>query len=786
MTVIPSAVRRLRSAVPLPLPVALLVVLLVAPVLVGSGSSGTALAAPLAPTRPVDRVLVISVPNVGWPDLVDADVPNLRRLLAGSAVANLTARNGGGGPAAGYLTLGAGKRSLGTLTPSDGMGYGADDPFGASGAGAAYRRRTGRAAPPGSVVDLGIVGIDRVNSAEAGGSSIGALGSALRRAGWTTAVIGNGDGSVPDDLLPRVRRYVVGGIMDRDGTVDGGRVDAGLLVDDPAAPFGVRLDADAVIGTFADVWTDRSAVLVEASDLARASVSRVASVNTQDRIAFRAALERSDALVGALLEQVDPARDAVVVVSPAASRTSKALTVVGVRAPGIPPGLMRSPSTRRTGFVLLADVAPTVLQLAGIDRPGSMNGRPFALGPTGGDAAGRERRMIRDVQAALFRDRVLTPVTAVTTVVAGLVAIAAVVAWEARRRRAGWRLGARLGSTWLLAVVPLVFLARLVPFHSAGLAAYWTFVAGGAAVVAAVLEVLGRSRPLRPTAVALTALVGVLVVDLLTGARLQLSTAFGYTPSIGVRFSGIGNVAFAFLGASAVLLAGLIAHRWPGRRGVVVAAVVLGVVLIADAAPTFGGDVGGVLSLTPAFLVTGLLLADVRIRIRTVAGIVGAVVALGVLAGVVDLLRPAKDRTHLGRLLANTRRRGLSEFTDVVLRKATRNLETWTTSAWRVMLLIGLAFLAYLWWRGRPRVRALVADVPPLRAALTGLAVLAVLGYAVNDSGAAIPAVMAVVFVAALVGLLVRRADPEPVPPPVDQRTTPASTASVRAATSSH
>ena len=136
MTAPLTAVRRLRSAA----------ILLVVSAAVGAATvpllAAPAGAAPLAPTRPVDRILIVSIPNVGWTDLAGADVPNLRRLLAGSAVANLTARNGGGGPAAGYLTLGAGKRSLGTFTPSDGMGFGAADRFGASSAAAAFRRRT--------------------------------------------------------------------------------------------------------------------------------------------------------------------------------------------------------------------------------------------------------------------------------------------------------------------------------------------------------------------------------------------------------------------------------------------------------------------------------------------------------------------------------------------------------------------------------------------------------------------------------------------------------------------
>ena len=69
--------------------------------------------------------------------------------------------------------------------------------------GAAFARRTGIERRRG-LVQLGIVGLVDVNDAEAGGSSIGALGTALDAAGYRTAVIGNSDGSVPDDALDLV------------------------------------------------------------------------------------------------------------------------------------------------------------------------------------------------------------------------------------------------------------------------------------------------------------------------------------------------------------------------------------------------------------------------------------------------------------------------------------------------------------------------------------------------------------------------------------------------------
>jgi hypothetical protein len=325
-----------------------------------------------------------------------------------------------------------------------------------------------------------------------------------------------------------------------------------------------------------------------------------------------------------------------------------------------------------------------------------------------------------------------------------------------------WRAAVRLGASWVLGIVPAVYLARLFAFHEHGVGLYYAFVLGLGLLLAVAYDLIGRRSFVDPTMLGLGAIVGLLCLDVVTGARLQLSTAFGYTATIGVRFAGVGNVAYAFLGAATVLVAGLVAYRIGGRRGAWIAVALMAVAFLIDAAPPLGGDVGGVLSLTPAYLVTALLLLDARVRRRTVALIVAAAIGALALAAAADLARPAKDRTHLGRLITNAHERGWHEITDVIGRKLSRNLDTWTSSIWRTMLAIGILFAVYLLWRGRHRLLALLAAVPPLRASLIGFAVLVVIGYAVNDSGVAIPAVMLVVFVATMAGLLVRAPAGEP------------------------
>ena len=103
----------------------------------------------------------------------------------------------------------------------------------------------------------------------------------------------------------------------------------------------------------------------------------------------------------------------------------------------------------------------------------------------------------------------------------------------------------------------------------------------------------------------MAALLGLLLVvqigDVMTGSHLQIATVFGYSPTVGGRFAGFGNLSF-----------GQVAHgrHPPGRDprppprpavGCPGAVAVLAVTLVADGMPIWGSDVGGVLAAVPAF-----------------------------------------------------------------------------------------------------------------------------------------------------------------------------------------
>jgi len=86
---------------------------------------------------------------------------------------------------------------------------------------------------------------------------------------------------------------------------------------------------------------------------------------------------------------------------------------------------------------------------------------------------------------------------------------------------------------------------------------------------------------------------------------------------------------------------------------------------------------------------------------------------------------------------------------------------------------IVLALIAYLAFGRRKWLARIIARIPEMRATLIGFAVLAVLGYSLNDSGVAIPAVMLTVLNATLIWLVmtdaIQRDDEPPPARPHDQ-----------------
>jgi hypothetical protein len=579
----------------------------------------------------------------------------------------------------------------------------------------------------------------------------GLLGDTLAEEGINRAVIANGDRAPPELVenghLGEARMAALA-LVDHYGRVPGGDVSSELVTPDPAAPFGIAADPDAYLAAFDRAWHDRAVVLVEASDLARFDAYRGFVASTARDALQLSLLRRADDLLGALLTRVDPERDAVLVLTPAHGGGKARLMMATLRAPGVEPGLLHSGFTGRDGVVSIVDVGPTILDLFGVERPNSMEGRPFEVGDGPGTSRDRIADLIDMDEAARFRDRIRSPVLAwfvglqIALVVAGLGA----VLWFRRALPA-----IEFAALALLGFLPATYLARLAPFHDWSRLAYWAFLFSFAVALALLVRLATRDSVMALLCV-LGVLVGVLAVDVILGSPLQFNSPFGYSPTVAGRFTGMGNVGYAQVAAGTLLIATLVAYRIPTRRGALAAVGLLAVAVVIDGAPFWGADVGGVLSMVPAFGIAATLLLGWRFRWRTALLFAGAAVALLGIFAAVDVSRGEGQSTHLGRLVDNTANGGFDSFSTVIQRKISENIAViWST--WTMVIPIVVIALAVIVSRLPGGLSGLLERIPPLRAGLIGFGVLAVLGFALNDSGITVPGFMVGVAAPALLVL---------------------------------
>ncbi|MCW2567132.1 MAG: hypothetical protein JWN54_1229, partial [Mycobacterium sp.] len=249
----------------------------------------------------------------------------------------------------------------------------------------------------------------------------------------------------------------------------------------------------------------------------------------------------------------------------------------------------------------------------------------------------------------------------------------------------------------------------------------------------------------------------ILLADLLTGGRFQMDSMLGYNPLVAGRFYGIGNIAFAVLGVAAVFLAAALATGRGRWSALAITGTVAVVVTLVDGAPAFGADFGGVLTLVPAFVVLALSVARAPVTPLRVAlaGLAGVVV-VGAL-GVADYLRPASDRSHFGRFVADVVD---GQGVGVVRRKLLTNIDLLLAGPHTIAALLGSVVLAVVVLRPPRSLSAAYAAIPALRPALVSVLVLGAVGAVTNDSSVAIPAVAGAVALPAVLAacLLARRA----------------------------
>jgi hypothetical protein len=711
---------------------ALSAVFIVVPFAIGATDGATdAAAAPAAPAAPAanhvaQHVIVIGTEGLTWSDVSVTGTPTLWRLAGDSALGSLSVK----------------------------------------------------AAPPVSCLDDGWLTLGAGNRADA----FDHHGSSCEKS--ALAVHQDGDGATVAGFAAVYRRN----LHRTDDTHLGALADA-LKSDDEcisAAGAAAALGAADAGGHVATYRADPAKAAADKAFLAHCAVTLLSvTPGNVDQVA--------EAVAGN-----SPAHTALLIVGLAETQGATAHLHVAIgNGIGFAQGELVSASTRRAPFVQLVDVAPTVAQLRGVAAPKSMIGQPWR--PAGGrtaNVAQQVKQLSRLDLAAQRQGGAIVPYW--VTLVALMLASCGFAAWAAWTLGRGGRMVrasrvVALAGAWCALLPVTGFVVGVAPWWSAGhpLLALGLSAVGFATVGLAIAVGLERTvwhgRPFGLAAAVGTLTFAVVALDLVTGAHLQIFTMPGYSPLVAGRFAGIGNVGFGVFAAGALLAAaGWSAvgspklemqptptpqpqpqsaqrarwlKRWPGS-----ACLAIGVVaVVADGAPSFGSDVGGVLALVPAFVALAWMLTGVTISWRRALVGAGLTLAVIVVFALVDYARPSSDQTHLGRFVGDVVHGGAWT---ILRRKALADVHLLGYSV--LTLLIPLMVAVAIWLLRMPSksLRRAFAASPVLRPVLISLVVMAIVGAVLNDSGIVIPALAVLVVLPATMTAVVaapvhpRRGDP--------------------------
>ncbi|HEX4811196.1 MAG TPA: hypothetical protein VFV66_00390 [Nonomuraea sp.] len=688
------------------------------------------------------RVALIGAPGLEWSDLDPARTPTLWQLVGRGGSASLSTRavpppdRGITCPVAGWLSVSAGQRAgigaRGCPEPPAPQPRGAGATVPGWAAMAAYQAGTGYAA------------------------RLGTLGQLVTDGGGKVAAIGPGAALAAADKSGNIAKYA----------------STPAALGDPSPYHLIVLDA----GDLASAWARRPPD----------EYGVPTPLPVPDR---QAAVARADQRIGALLSALPPGTTVLVAgVSDVTPNAHLHVAVAAGPSPGgepYPHGFLTATSTRQDALVTITDLTATAVRVLGLTSPREVVGRPWQPGgPAPADAvtqlaeADLASQVLREVRGPFF-----TVLVAVQLLFYAWAALAL-------RRRPPARASGLLRAVQIVAVASgaiavSTFLAQLVP--------WWTLPVPMISVIATILAIAGlitgaafagpwRAHVLGPlTAVAaITSLA--LLVDVMTGSKLQVNAVTGYEPVTGGRFYGFSNIAFAVYATGTVLgLAGV--AQWLLGRGASRFAVVAGCAVyggfavFADGWPAWGADFGGVPAFVIGLAVFLILLSGRRVSVPRLllvglagAGLVGAL-------SVADWLRPEAQRTHLGAFVQQVLD---GEAWTVVARKFGAMIGV-TVGNWSLTLLslVALAFLFLVLARpsqwGASALGQAYAPAPALRAGLLGALTCALVGFLMNDSGIAIPAMALTVAVPLTLAACVRAlrlAGPTP-PAPGPGRATP-------------
>lgn len=446
----------------------------------------------------------------------------------------------------------------------------------------------------------------------------------------------------------------------------------------------------------------------------------------------------------------EPQRLLIVVQAPPDPARTR-LLAIAVRGIGGDGGLT-SGTTRRNGLVVATDIAPTLLQRLGVDKPQTMQGQPIESAPR--SSADQLQKMAARLELIAGRR---APFGKGVLVLFGLILIGVLLAGRAAGHYKEIASRAKrlvaLSVLWLPALLLVAAAMRPSRALEVDVAVFGSFAL-------ALLSDRLVGWPRAPWLPAFACLALHAVDFVVFSSRFSGQSLLGSNPLYGARFFGVGNELEAVFTVSALIGTGAwMCDRHLRRPAAWFAAAGLAMTLFLGLG-RIGADVGGVIMAGTGFGVAALYAARLRPTLPRLLLLVLA--PLLVLAAIVGLDALSGGESHLSSTLSGAG--GAGDLLTIIDRRFRASVEGARSNGIWLFVLAAVALLVWGWLRRERLLAPLTASGEdaaarrPYRAALAGGVAATVVGALANDSG---PAISIIGTIYLLIGVMYLRGRPD-------------------------
>lgn len=598
---------------------------------------------------------------------------------------------------------------------------------------------------PSKISNLNINTLIQTNSESDFGAIPGNLGEIAKKNDLKISVIGNSDKEEPLLFSGAIA-------MDTFGRINSGNIDDVNIVD-YEAPYSIRTDYDKLLISFREQYKSSDIVVIELGDSYRLDEYKKMMTDSAYEEYKGTLINRIDSFISNVENELSK-NDSLMVVSPFPSLENykegyrlSPVYILNENEEGL--GVLTSASTRRDGVISNIDISAYINNRFELINP-EISGKPIVEKQyenpwTFLEAENQKIVSLSSVRIpVLYTYAVFEMCVWILTLVIGLfyAKVPKIVI-----RAVKFILRITLLIPLVILIIPIFNFADVIYSLIIGL----LFLTVGYAIISKLIK-----NDLNTIAILSGLTTIILLFDMAVFNQFLIKNSLlGYDPIIGARFYGIGNEYMGVLVGASLITISIFFEKF-GFKNIILLPFALAVVFIMGN-PMMGANVGGTITISAAFLFLILKSNGIKIDIKKIIGIFGAIILIVSFMAWMDFNN--ENRSHLANTILTIINTGPSAILQIIIRKISMNIQLISASMWSRVLILAIILMVMLFYKPFGVLKKLCQKHPYIANGWIAILVGSVVGFMVNDSGVVAAATSISYVVVPMLVLLLNNSD---------------------------